>query len=52
MTSGTLTLFNPFKHNEEVDIIRAALIPALYKLGRDIKREASFPIETECISKH
>ena len=39
-------------NNEEVVIIRAALIPVLYKLGRDIKREASFPIETECISKH
>lgn len=33
------------KHNEEVDLISAGLIPAPYKLGRDIKRTTSFPVE-------
>lgn len=40
------------KHNEEVDLIRAALIPDPYKLGRDIQRATSLPVEIESISKH
>ena len=40
------------KHNEEVDLIRAAVIPAPYKLCRDKKRATSFPVEIETIFKH
>lgn len=44
-------MFN-IKHNEEEDLIRSALIPSPYKLGRDIKRAISCRVEIESIFKH